>query len=462
MGDKVLNKLRNDPDFSETPLEQVEGFLFSRAKEVGEPVTVTGFDINSFGVPLWHWFHANKNGHSAAMVPIVQTGEGYYSMVCELDFTKVSEPDQDNEGKWIDTWSIALRISEQTGLWNPPRGSMNMWVGPTNLFHGVYSVTVDNAPYYCYYTPQDSLEIKHYRATDPIYEVVDPGWEPAPVMGDKLDYSVAYCGLVNATRIYRSRNMHQKFSFGQGSEAETSFDFVNETRINSSGGGGNGIGSSYYSGGCDITDLGEITGAYGTLEHPAEGHLANGTRVDSYWSETRTAFAFAYIPLNDAEACFIGSRQTIDKTAPDITTSQSGFIYKTDHYHWKPASPEDPDYGTDREHVGDFVGSVMEFNSTTFSYDPNNPPTYVQGQEEYVDSRKAMCHLLHKDASVDTAGHNSLYLASLFAQSSTGFAGYVQQSALTGKAVYSSGDGLAGDAPCGSPMGYYDVFTGLV
>jgi len=38
----------------------------------------------------------------------------------------------------------------------------------------------------------------------------------------------------------------------------------------------------------------------------------------------------------------------------------------------------------------------------------------------------------------------------------------VQQSALTGKAVYSSGDGLAGDAPCGSPMGYYDIFTGLV
>jgi len=34
---------------------------------------------------------------------------------------------------------------------------------------------------------------------------------------------------------------------------------------------------------------------------------------------------------------------------------------------------------------------------------------------------------------------------------------------LTGKAVYSSGDGLAGDALCdGSPMGYYDVFTGLV
>ena len=467
MGDKVLNKLRNDPDFSETPLEQVEGFLFSRAKEVDEPVTVTGFDINSFGVPLWHWFHANKSGHSAAMVPIVQTGMGYITRVCELDFSKVSEPNQQEAGKWIDTWSIALRVSRQSGEFCPLRVFDNIWVGTTAMFHPVPHIP-GGGPLYCFYK-NDVLKVQSYGGGDyEPYQVVDSGW------GDgSMDSFAMHCGLPNDARqiMYRANFRGAGFTDGEAEAIYSEGMIVTITMaVSASSAGDSPIGSSDEEGGCD-QQFPNVVGAPGVRTHPAINHLMAGVRVDTYQYSSHSGSAFLYIPLNDAEACFMGSRSDVIQNTPDMTITPFSGIYSITHFDWRPAwpagngpdgpYPESPDYGTDREHVGDSVGAAMTWNSTTVPWSPDQ--VYIPGVPDPVSTQSGAVFLLQGGGAINVAGHASLFTTPIYGNGSTGFAGYVQQSALTGKAVYSSGDGLAGDALCdGSPMGYYDIFTGLV
>ena len=453
MGDKVLKKLRGEPDFSQTPLEIVEGFLFSRAKEVKNLQSVTGqFDVSPYGAPLLHWWHGNESGSQACMVPTIITENYIDSCVAELSISKVSEPDTQNTGEWIDTWSFSLNISEQSRC-NPRRGFDNLFTNGVPVTSGLYSHGAANAPMYCWYKG-GSLHVEPYTCTDTQDIIVDPGWDPAPVFGDPTSWTVGYCGLVNAYRRIEYRYGNQKFGFGDAI-IDVDFAYIQEVSVTSSSTGIVSFSSSDASGGCD-NDLGEIDGAPGVLTHPAEYYGALATRLEQWRYESSSGMTFMFIPANDAEACFCGKRQIRDTTTPNITRSSQEYIWQIGHYHWKAAEEGDP---PGMEHVGDFVGVTKQGNSVVVN-DPN--AEYIPGVVDYQDSRVASCHLNHSNQAVNTANHDSLYIQPIYGGGSTGFRGYVQQSALTGKAVYSSGDGLAGDAPCGSPMGYYDIFTGLV
>jgi hypothetical protein len=307
------------------------------------------------------------------------------------------------------------------------------------MFHPIPHIP-GGGPLYCFYK-NDVLKVQSYGGGDYApYELIDSGWSG----GGTGDYAM-HCGIPSDARQieYRMNFRGAGFTDGETNATYSEGSVMKMTHAISAGASGqSGISSSDLNGGCDQV-FEDIDTAPGVLTHPAIYYYMSGVRVDTLQTSSISGSAFLYIPLDDAEACFMGSRSESVQNSPDMTITPFTGVYAIQHFNWRPAYPagvgpdgpypESPEYGTDREHVGDSVGTAMLLNSTNVAWSPDQ--VYIPGVPSPTSSLSGSVLLLQGVSEINVSGHASLFITPIYGNGSTGFRGYVQQSALTGKAV---------------------------